>query len=174
MAFEIDFQNNVDAPDIPTARITAAISQILTAHRIPPDTSLTIVITDDDQVAALNEQFRGVAAPTDVLSFPADDPLPPSEWHTLEESDLYLGDLLIAYPYTVHQAAELGHAIADELILLSIHGTLHLLGYDHDTPENQDAMWRVQHEALSGANVPIVVPRFTFDDPALPDDGDTF
>jgi len=170
MPYAIDFQNKVNAPNIPVERITNVLIELLTAHTLPPDASLTIVITDDAHVSRLNEQFRGVAAPTDVLSFPSDTPLRPSDWNTVEESDPYLGDLLIAYPYTVQQAAELGHAIDDELILLSIHGTLHLLGYDHDTPSNQAIMWDVQHNALGWANVPIDVPHFTFDDSPPPAD----
>ena len=61
----------------------------------------------------------------------------------------YLGDILIAFPYTVRQAARHGNAVDAELRLLAVHGTLHLLGYDHDTPEAEAVMWAIQ-EAMLG------------------------
>ena len=100
MPFVIDFQNEIDAPNIPVERITGVLTELLTAHTLPPDAGLTIVITDDAQVAALNEQFRGIVSPTDVLSFPSEIPRAPSDW-SMVEPEYYLGDLLIAYPYTV-------------------------------------------------------------------------
>jgi probable rRNA maturation factor len=103
-----------------------------------------------------------VDAPTDILSFPA-EPLPdlPPELADLNDEPPYLGDLIIAYPYTRRQAEDSGHALEDELVLLVIHGTLHLLGYDHDTPDNEERMWSAQAELLAEAGVSIQVPRFT-------------
>ncbi|MEO1646460.1 MAG: rRNA maturation RNase YbeY, partial [Chloroflexota bacterium] len=62
-------------------------------------------------------------------------------------------DLIIAFPYTQAQAKRLGHDINDTLALLVIHGTLHLLGYDHDTPENRAEMWSVQANTLSAMGI---------------------
>ena len=62
------------------------------------------------------------------------------------------------------QAEAEGHSWQDEMTLTVVHGTLHLLGYDHDTVENQARMWAVQAEALAALEVPIVVPLFSFDD----------
>jgi probable rRNA maturation factor len=77
----------------------------------------------------------------------------------------YLGDLIIALPYTQRRAAELGHALEDELILLVVHGTLHLLGYDHDTAENQARMWQKQAELLAQLGITdLNIPHFTFGD----------
>lgn len=72
--------------------------------------------------------------------------MPPDLAAELEET---LGDLIIAYPYAARQAARYGHSLAAELQLLVVHGCLHLLGYDHDTPERQAEMWRVQGEILA-------------------------
>jgi len=96
------------------------------------------------------------------LSFPA-DPLPPE---IAEEEAPYLGDLIVGYAYTQRHAAEAQHALDDELVLLAIHGTLHLLGYDHDTADNQAKMWAVQQTALTKAGVAIQVELFTFGDEA--------
>ncbi len=114
--------------------------------------SIAIAITNDETVRALNRDHRQLDAPTDILSFgstpnaaQADLVLPPD---LVEEMDSYLGDLVIAYPYTQRQAARDGRAMADELRLLVVHGTLHLLGHDHAAPEEEAAMWALQEEIL--------------------------
>ena len=155
--YAVEIQDEYDVADFPTARVTEAIEYVLTRHEVEKGTGVTVVVTTDEHVRSLNAEFRGIDSPTDVLSFPA-DPLPDE----IEGEDPYLGDLVIAYPYTLHEAQEAGHDIADELVLLVIHGTLHLLGFDHDNEEHQDAMWAEQSEALAAANVAISVPRFTF------------
>ncbi|MCC6564927.1 MAG: rRNA maturation RNase YbeY, partial [Chloroflexi bacterium] len=88
---------------------------------------------------------------TDVLTFPA-YPLPDDIVQEMDEPP-YLGDLVIAYPYTCAQAERLGHSPADSLSLLVVHGTLHLLGHDHDTPERRAAMWDVQANALRALSI---------------------
>lgn len=136
------------------ARLQSAAAVVLNQQQAAPDSSLTIVVTSDDEVAALNRQYRGMDSPTDVLSFPAD--APPVE---LEDEPPYLGDLMIAYPYTVAQAQREGHDLMDSLMLLVAHGTLHLLGYDHDTAANRAEMWAAQDAALQALGVDVsIVP----------------
>ncbi len=152
IGFEIEVQNERAYPVDATALTRAALT-VLSAHEIAPDSAMTIVIDDDAAIAALNRQFRGIDAPTDVLSFPMDAPPMPGE-------PPYLGDLVIAYPYAAAQAARESFSVAHGLLLLVVHGTLHLLGYDHDTPENRAAMWEAQAEALTALDVPLsIVPR---------------
>lgn len=116
--------------------------------------ALTIVIETDEAVAALNREFRQIDAPTDVLSFPAD--APPI---ALPGEPRYLGDLVIAFPYAAAQAAREGHDLLHSLALLVVHGTLHLLGCDHATPEERVAMWAQQDRALRALNIPTdIVP----------------
>ena len=109
---------------------------------------ITLVITNDDEIADLNQRFLGHEGPTDVLSFPAgaaeDDgfALPPG-------FAPYLGDIVIAYPYAARQAQERGMAIADDLNLLVVHGVLHLLGYDHAEAADEAAMWAQQDAILA-------------------------
>jgi probable rRNA maturation factor len=119
------------------------------------DAALTNVLTSDAHVMALNQQFRGVSAPTDVLSFPA-DPIPMPEG--IDEPS-YLGDLVIAQPYAQAQAEKLGHDPVASMALLVIHGTLHLLGFDHDTPERKAEMWAAQTTILSALGInPEILP----------------
>ena len=135
-------------------RLQEAAATVLEQQQAAPDSSLTIVVTSDEQVAALNRQYRGVDAPTDVLSFPADET--PVE---VDDEPPYLGDLIVAYPYTAAQAQREGHDLMQSLMLLVAHGTLHLLGYDHDTAANRAEMWAAQDAALKVLGVDLsIVP----------------
>jgi len=139
----------VDEPfvaEVDVADLMAAIAAAL-EHEGETNAELTLVITDDETVADLNRRYRGVDGPTDVLSFPAQEPTP--GFVSAPEAAAYLGDIIIALPFTRRQAAELGRPLADELRLLAVHGVLHLLGYDHAEPEEEAAMWARQEAILS-------------------------
>ncbi len=128
--FDIEIQND-NAYPIEETRLIEAAFKVLTMENAAPNSGMTIVFTDDDHVESLNRQFRDVDAPTDVLSFPAEQ-LPEELAEELDEPP-YLGDLVIGFPYASAQAARENHDLMDSLSLLVIHGTLHLLGYDHET-----------------------------------------
>lgn len=162
--FSIDVQND-DGYPVNETRLIEASTAVLNAHEVPPESGLSIVIASDDFVRSLNQQYRGIDSPTDVLSFPADEPLIDDD-----SEPLYLGDLIIAFPYASAQANREGHALDDSLALLVVHGTLHLLGYDHDTPESRAEMWAAQEAALNQLQIsPAIVPALesaAHDDPA--------
>lgn len=101
----------------------------------PELSELSIALVDDDEMAHLNEQYRGIAGPTDVLSFGCDDPCV-----SVGDEPIMLGDVIIAPAVAERQAAELGTTIESELNLLLVHGILHLLGYDHEADEDAAAM----------------------------------
>ncbi len=145
------------AAPIPRERLEKAIRWLLLREGVEGAT-LSVVLTDDDTVRALNDQYRGVDAVTDVLSFGAD-----RDSQSGEDADL--GDLIIAVPYLTRQAEAQNHAFDDELLLTVVHGALHLLGYDHDSRDHEEAMWTLQAEALDVAEVLIEVLRF-FEDGA--------
>lgn len=151
MTFLVDVQND-NGSDVDVTRLQQAVTAVLKRHDVAPDSSLSIVITTNEAVQALNKQHRNVDAPTDVLSFPADD-LP----EEIEDEAPYLGDLLIAYPYAKAQAEREQHPLQDSLVLLVVHGTLHLLGYDHDSPENRAEMWGVQAEVLQELGIDTAI-----------------
>jgi probable rRNA maturation factor len=153
MTAAVEISNEAEYP-VDRQRLEGAVMAVLAAHTNASSGSLTVVITDNEAVAALNRQFRGIDAPTDVLSFPAD--APPVE---IPGEPAYLGDLVIAFPYALAQAAREGHDLQDSLALLVVHGILHLLGYDHDTAENRAAMWKAQENALCELGIsPEIVP----------------
>jgi probable rRNA maturation factor len=149
VTFQIEVQNDAEYP-LDEARLVQAAETVLSQHVAQHDLALTVVVTSDDTVAEMNRQYRNVEGPTDVLSFPA--AAPPVE---LEGEPRYLGDLVIAYPYASAQAEREGHALNDSLALLVVHGTLHLLGYDHDTQEQREQMWAVQAQALTALKIPL-------------------
>lgn len=105
------------------------------------DGDLTIVLTDNAQLHELNRDYLGIDAPTDVLSFPASETDP-------ESARRYLGDILVSVPRAEEQAQAAGHALQAEVQLLIVHGTLHLLGYDHAGDEDKAQMWKAQAEIL--------------------------
>ncbi len=152
MSFTINVQNEHEFT-INSIQLEQAAKAVLASHEVEPNIALSVVITTDEAVQTLNRTHRGVDKPTDVLSF-SSDPLPEG----IEDEEPYLGDLIIAYPYTLAQSDREGYSMSDSLILMVIHGTLHLLGYDHDTPENRAEMWEVQAEILEelGVNSSIV------------------
>jgi probable rRNA maturation factor len=104
---------------------------------------VTLLLTDDETVAALNERFRGKAGPTNVLSFPAPD-----------NPEDHLGDIALAYGVCAREAAEQGKPLAHHLQHLVAHGVLHLLGYDHLTEAEAEEMEALERRILAGLGVP--------------------
>lgn len=106
---------------------------------------LSLLITDDERIQELNLRYRGVDAPTDVLSFS----MAGDVFVTPPEASAYLGDIVISYQRALEQAPEYGHSVEEEVALLLIHGLLHLLGYDHETEVERRAMWTRQEYILA-------------------------
>jgi probable rRNA maturation factor len=144
---------NDEAYPLDADQLRTAAAVVLKQEDAPEQASMTVVITSDAEVAELNNRYRGIDLPTDVLSFPAEIPA------IIEDEPPYLGDLIIAYPYAAAQADQENHDRMHSLMLLVIHGTLHLLHYDHDTPDRRAAMWAAQEKALAACGIdPSIVP----------------
>jgi probable rRNA maturation factor len=135
------YQGEVDENDLARVVTAALLAEGRTEGQI------TVVVTDDESMAVLNQQFRGEQGPTDVLSFPFQEPTP--GFVSPPEAASYLGDIIIALPFTRKQAAELARPLAEELRLLAVHGALHLLGYDHAEANAEAHMWARQDEILA-------------------------
>lgn len=120
-------------------------------HKLPAE--VTLLLTDDDQLRTLNKEYRGIDAPTDVLSFATGDSMP-----GMEEDEAYLGDIIISVPTAERQAKQGGHSLKAELQLLAVHGTLHLLGYDHEDLDEKDRMWWAQASILAQLGAEITGP----------------
>jgi probable rRNA maturation factor len=141
------------APDfvaqIDDDRLRQLVETVLRAEGLSGTVELSLTLTDDAEVQRLNREFRGVDAPTDVLSFPL---LSPEDSPFVPPPDgiLHLGDVVVSYPRAVAQAAEYGHSVRRELGYLTVHGVLHLLGYDHESAADKKRM-RAREEAILSA-----------------------
>ena len=111
---------------------------------------VTVVLSDDAHLRALNRQYLGVDAPTDVLSFPSGEADP-------ETGETYLGDVIVSIPRAQLQAMAAGHKLEAEVQLLVVHGILHLLGYDHAETKDKVTMWGVQDRALQDLGLAGIV-----------------
>jgi probable rRNA maturation factor len=151
--YEIDLHYLVEGVERLESLLNTAVSTTLTHEKMPAPATLSLVLTDDAQLQQLNHDYRGIDAPTDVLSFAVDPDMP-----TIPGASPYLGDIIISVPYAARQADQEGHSIADELQLLVVHGVLHLLGYDHMTPDEKAEMWEVQTAVLHQLNVYVTLP----------------
>lgn len=132
---EIQKQTSI-GPEVDQDLLEFAISKTLEVLQKPP-IDITLRLTDDAEMRQLNQTFRGIAKTTDVLSFNQDfiDP---------ETTRLYLGDIIISVEQAAQQASENNHTLDEECAFLAIHGTLHLLGFDHYEPEQKEEMWQLQ------------------------------
>ena len=104
---------------------------------------VAVLLTSDDALAELNQRFRGKAGPTNVLSFPAAANL-----------ENHLGDVALAQGVCAREAAEQGKSLEQHLSHLVVHGVLHLLGYDHETDGEAEAMEALERSILESLGVP--------------------
>lgn len=108
----------------------------------------TIIFVTPEEIHELNKQYRGVDRVTDVISFALEDA------HDVSLSDIrVLGDIYICIDRMKEQALEYGHSETRELSFLTVHGLLHLLGYDHQTKEDEEIMFGLQRKILSDLNI---------------------
>ena len=122
----------------------------LATQDIGSEVELGLLITDDETVRKLNQEYRGVDEPTDVLSFAlVERKAGSSPFITPPDGLLHLGEVVISYPQAVRQAEENKHKVEEEVALLVIHGVLHLLGYEHDEPAREREMRALEERVLS-------------------------
>ena len=109
---------------------------------------VSVTFTDNDGIHELNKKFRGVDKPTDVLSFPLFDYEGESEEPPIDEIINNLGDIVISLERAQEQAAEFGHSFERETAFLCVHSMLHLLGYDHERSDEEDAEMRAKQREI--------------------------
>lgn len=127
-----------------------AASAVLAKERPAMVFDLSIVIETEEVLKNLNREYRGIDESTDVLSFESGETDP-------ETGIPYLGDIIISWDQAIRQAKKSNHPITAELQLLTVHGTLHLLGHDHAEEEEKRRMWAIQKEVLLSINAGLVV-----------------
>ena len=128
------------------------LSDILEDSDIDPMTNqFTVVFSSDLELSRLNSHFREINGPTDVLAFPSDEEEPDSR-------NKYLGDIVISMDQVKKQQELFKDTEMGIIFLLVVHGTLHLLGYDHDTKLEKKKMWDQQTYYLSKNNISVKIP----------------
>lgn len=144
------FQQEFKAANLDRLLLDVAETALSRELDAGPD-HVTIIVTDDEALRKLNLEFMGYDEPTDVLSFnTTPDPDGDADWPDVEgeESDV-LGDIAISYERAKAQAETAGHDVARELSILTAHGVLHLLGYDHAEPEEHRVMFGKTDDILA-------------------------
>jgi probable rRNA maturation factor len=136
-------------------QLRQAAIKTLARQDVHGDVELTIAVTGDDKIHALNLKHRGVDAPTDVLAFAEAETSAP--FVAAPGEPAYLGDVVISFPRAEAQAKAGGHPVAQELTLLAVHGVLHLLGHDHAKARQKRKMWTAQENILRELGVRIKI-----------------
>ncbi len=120
----------------------------------PAHVEISVRLASDDEVQALNRQYRGKDKATNVLSFPMVQPdLIDTVSQNSDDGEVLLGDIVLAHGVCVAEAAERNITPADHFTHLVVHGCLHLLGYDHMTDDEGDAMEQIERDALAGLGI---------------------
>ena len=135
------FVANEQSQQVDESRLSRLATHVLQAEEVDEEAELSVLLVGSDHIRKLNARFAGDDYATDVLSFPMMED---------DESSLLLGDVVICPEIAATNAAKLGHDVARELDTLLVHGTLHLLGYDHDDEEEKTRMEERQRDILAG------------------------
>ena len=136
--------------------------RVLEQENCPYEAQISLILTDDTGIREVNREYRGLDRSTDVLSFPMVDFPFPADYSVLEEDDslfdldsgeLLLGDIMISAEHVTAQAEAYGHSVRREFCFLVAHSMLHLLGYDHMSPEEAAVMEAKQEQALQSLGI---------------------
>ena len=142
---------NESGTDVDTDSVLGAARYALDQMGVNPLAELSILLVDVEYMTELNHRWMGGDGPTDVLAFPMDEG---SIDHGPQEGSggepALLGDIVLCPDIAAKQAATAGHSTAKELHLLTVHGVLHILGYDHAEPEEEREMFGLQARLLDG------------------------
>jgi probable rRNA maturation factor len=144
MTIEIGNESGVDVDETVLLRL---MEHNLAELHVSPDADVAILLVDEGAMEALHVQWMDEPGPTDVLSFPMDE-LRPGTDDAPTPAGL-LGDIVLCPQVAETQAVAAKHSTLDELILLTTHGLLHLLGFDHAEPEEEREMFGLQRELIS-------------------------
>jgi probable rRNA maturation factor len=143
VSVEVNNESGVEADE---AEIVALARHVLGQMHVHPQAELSVVLVDEAAMEQLHVQWMDEPGPTDVLSFPMDELRPGSEGE--DSPPGLLGDVVLCPQVAAQQARTAGHSTAEELLLLTTHGILHLLGYDHAEPDEEKEMFGLQRKLL--------------------------
>ena len=154
MTLLIDNRTNFELTDEIKETLEKVCLKSLRYEEFNEDCEISLSIVTNDEIHDINKQFRNIDSPTDVLSFPQLTFEEGEEADVNENGEIVLGDIIISIDRAKEQAEEYGHSLKRELAFLSVHSMLHLMGYDHMVPEEEEDMFRRQKEILIEAGIP--------------------
>ena len=143
MSIEVNNESGVEVDEEALVRLGNFLIESLFVH---PDAELSIILVDPEAMERLHIEWMDEPGPTDVLSFPMDELRPGSPGRVTPAG--VLGDVVLCPEVAKTQAAGAGHTTQEELLLLTTHGMLHLLGYDHAEPEEEKEMFGLQRQLV--------------------------
>jgi probable rRNA maturation factor len=144
VAVSVEILNETEA-EIDETEFAALARFVMDSLNVHPGADLCVTFVDQSAMSQLNERWMGEAGPTDVLSFPMDEVRPGAQG---QESEGILGDVIVCPQVAATQARLAGHAPVEEMLLLTVHGVLHLLGFDHAEKEEEARMFTLQRQLL--------------------------
>ena len=133
-----------------TGWLRKVAQKALVREGISGNIEMGLFISGQDKMRELNKKYRYKDEPTDVLSFASEERADPQPFIEPPDGVRHLGEVIVSYPQAAIQAGEHHHSVEKEIAILIIHGVLHLLGYDHDEPENEKEMKAREAEILDG------------------------
>jgi probable rRNA maturation factor len=145
--------NNESGVDIDAHGLMRLSRFVMSSLRLHPECELSIKLVDEDTMAKYHVEFLDLPGPTDVMSWPMDELRPGADDET-EPPLGHLGDIALCPTVAAAQGSKAGHGTWAELELLTVHGILHLLGYDHAEPAEKAEMWDVQGRLLEAWRAP--------------------
>ena len=131
--------------EINEAEFSALADYVLDQMHVSSDAEVNIIFIEPEPMEDLHVRWLDLPGPTDVMSFPMDELTPGTD---TEPATGMLGDIVLCPPVAARQGAEAGHSTLDELCLLTVHGILHCLGYDHGTAAEEAEMFGIQRSIL--------------------------
>lgn len=128
--------------------IRKAVNQVAKLRKLPANTEVNVVVVDSRYIQELNYLYRGVDQPTDVLSFSMSETREEEPYYDPPETENVLGDIVICIDKVLSQAQEYGHSVEREWAYLTVHGMLHLLGYDHEEEGERTLMRSLEEKIM--------------------------
>jgi probable rRNA maturation factor len=140
--------SNESGLEVSETELISVARFVLAKMGVNPAAELSLLLLDTAAMADLHMRWMDLPGPTDVMSFPMDELEPGGRPDAPEPGPSMLGDVVLCPEFAVEQAAAAGHSLGQELALLTIHGVLHLLGYDHAEADEEKEMFALQHRLL--------------------------
>ena len=151
MSIEVANESGLDVSEDELISVARFVIDKMNVH---PGAELSMVLLDSTSMADLHMRWMDVPGPTDVMSFPMDELEPGGRPDAPEPGPALLGDIVLCPEFAAEQAAAAGHSLGHELALLTIHGVLHLLGYDHQDEAEAGRMEKLERDLLASIGIP--------------------